>query len=106
MFTLMSPELAQFFPEHNALVLAAQAREQAPGLEEIKQLLKGAQWLSINDAGVSKGLPARRSVRFKPNVADAIRKLHQAGQLSQVLPRKGRNSIPVYVRGQALRGEP
>ncbi len=91
MFTPMSAELANFFPEHNAL-LAAQS------LESLKAKLAGARWLTLYPDKVIMGLPARRTKVLANEWATLTRQLHAAGELHSVLPRLGKNSIPLIVK--------
>ncbi len=93
---------AGFFPEHAALVAqAAQA--------DLKAALKGATYVSLGQERVLVGLPARRSKRLPPMQAAEVFRLHQVGELPQLLrsiayderannsARKRLRSIPVVI---------
>ena len=91
MFTSMSAELSTFFPEHNAL-LAAQA------LESLKAKLAGAMWVALYPDKVIVGLPARRTKQLAGEWANLARQLYAEGELHSILPRLGRNGIPVVTK--------
>ncbi len=91
MFTPMSAELANFFPEHNAL-LAAQS------LESLKAKLAGAVWVAMYPDKLIVGLPARRTRQLAGEWASLARQLYVEGELHSILPRLGKNGIPLFVK--------
>ena len=95
MFTPMSAELANFFPEHNAL-LAAQS------LERLKAKLAGAVWVALYPDKVIVGLRARRTKQLTGEWACLARQLYVEGGLHSLLPRLGKNGIPLIVKQSLL----